>query len=65
MNFKQWVESHYPELDWHWNNAQELEEQFIDVVATSGYIDLKTVFREFFSNSDSGLTVEQNEQWLK
>lgn len=63
-NFKNWVEQHNPELNWDWDNPQNLLKQFCDVVSETGDIDIKTIFEIMFSIADSGLTPEQNKKFL-
>jgi hypothetical protein len=64
-NFKKWVTSHDPECKWNFNDPNELREQLVNVIRESGHIDLKSLFALMFILSDSGLTVKQNERFIK
>ena len=64
-NFKEWIVSHNPEEKWDFNNPNHLKEQLCDTISESGDIDLKTLFNLMFVFSDSGLTVKQNNKFLK
>lgn len=64
INFKQWVESHDPELNWDFDNPKNLVEQLSNVIGESGHIDLKTIFLVLFSMQDVDLTHEQKDRFI-
>ncbi len=63
ITFKSWVESHNPSLNWNWDNPTEIKSQLIEVVRTSGNLNLEEIFAIMFLYTDSGLTVEQNQRF--
>lgn len=65
ITFKNWIKQHDPKCKWDWDNPQNLARQFSMVIASTGDIDLKTIFEIMFSQNESGLSVSQNDRFLK
>lgn len=65
LNFKRWVESHNPTLEWDWKNPIQLKKQLIDTISESGDIQLKELFELFFYHDDPGLSFDETNNFLK
>ena len=65
MSFKNWIKQHDPKCKWEWDNPRNLADQFVMVTAYTGDIDLKTIFYILLAQEESGLTLKQNERFLK
>lgn len=63
--FKNWIIQHDPKCKWNFNDPQVLKSQFVNVVSESGDIDLRTIYDVMFAVEDSGLTINQNNKFLK
>jgi hypothetical protein len=65
VNFKNWVKQHDPKKKWDWDDPVNLRNQLIEVIRESGDIDIRTIFEVLFAYANPGLTIKQNEEFLK
>lgn len=64
VNFKEWVESHNPNIPWDFNNPEKLTKQLARVIGETGAINLAPIFDLFFADNETGLTIKQNDKFM-